>query len=114
RVAVFYLAVFAASSAVGAFLRFSEDRFRVLWRELGTRRLIDRYLARHAFFRLNITEEVDNPDQRVTDDVRTFTGMAEGIVVLSLSATLTSFAFLGVLWSITPWLVLAAFACAGL
>jgi putative ATP-binding cassette transporter len=109
-----YCGVFAASSVGGALLRFSEDRFRVVWREIGTTRLIERYLENHMFLRLIRVEEIDNPDQRMTDDVRTFTGMAEGVVALSANAAVTSFAFLGVLWSITPWLVVTAFVYAGI
>jgi len=108
-----YCGVFAASSVGGALLRFSEDRFRVVWREIGTMRLFERYLENHMFLRLIGIEEIDNPDQRMTDDVRTFTGMAEGVVALSANAAVTSFAFLGVLWSITPWLVVTAFLYAG-
>ncbi len=112
RLAFGYLGVFVVSSLSGAFLRFSEDRLRILWRELGTKRLLDRYFTARAYLRIARTEEVDNPDQRITDDTRTFTGMAESVIVLSANAALTSIAFLSVLWSITPWLMLAAFAYA--
>lgn len=110
-----YAGVFAVSAVVSAFNRYAEERLRLLWREWTTRRLMDRYLSNHAFYRLTEIAEVDNPDQRMTDDVKAFTQTALAFVLLMLGATITSISFLGVLWSITPWLVLAAitYAAAG-
>lgn len=108
-----YLGVFLASAAIAAFNRFAEERLRLLWREWTTRRLMDRYLSNDAYYRLSEDSEVDNPDQRMTDDVKMFTQTALAFIVLSLGAAITSVSFLGVLWSITPWLVLAALVYAG-
>src|SRR5258708_18511628 len=44
----------------------------------------------------------------MTDDVKAFTQTALAFFLLMLGATITSVSFLGVLWSITPWLVLVA------
>ncbi|WP_165074016.1 ABC transporter ATP-binding protein/permease [Paludisphaera rhizosphaerae] len=108
-----YLGVFLTSAVIAAFNRFSEERLRLLWREWTTRRLMDRYLSNDAYYRINEDAEVDNPDQRMTDDVKMFTQTALAFIVLSLGAAITSVSFLGVLWSITPWLVLAALVYAG-
>ena len=102
--------MFAVSAVISAFNRFAEERLRLLWREWTTRRLIDRYLTNHAFYRLTEIAEIDNPDQRMTDDVKAFTQTALAFFLLMLGATITSVSFLGVLWSITPWLVLVAVA----
>jgi putative ATP-binding cassette transporter len=106
--AALYAGVFAVSAVVSAFNRYAEERLRLLWREWTTRRLMDRYLTNHAFYRLTEITEIDNPDQRMTDDVKAFTQTALAFSLLMLGATITSVSFLGVLWSITPWLVLVA------
>lgn len=108
-----YVGVFLVSAVIAAFNRFAEERLRLLWREWTTRRLMDRYLSNDAYYRLSEDSGVDNPDQRMTDDVKMFTQTALAFIVLSLGATITSVSFLGVLWSITPWLVLAALLYAG-
>lgn len=108
-----YAGVFAVSAVISAFNRYAEERLRLLWREWTTRRLMDRYLTNHAFYRLTEIAEIDNPDQRMTDDVKAFTQTALAFFLLMLGATITSMSFLGVLWSITPWLVLAAVVYAG-
>ncbi len=105
---VLYAGVFVASSIVAAFYRFSEERLRLLWRAWLTGTLIDRYLSNNTFYRLQANEEVDNPDERITEDVKSYTQTTLAFFLLSLNAVITSVAFLGVLWSITPRLVLAA------
>ena len=48
---------------------------------------------------------MDNPDERITEDVKSYTQTTLAFFLLSLNAVITSLAFLGVLWSITPGLV---------
>ena len=111
---VLYGGVFIASSIVAAFYRFSEERLRLLWRTWLTGSLIDRYLSNNTFYRLQANEAVDNPDERITEDVKSYTQTTLAFFLLSLNALITSIAFLGVLWSITPGLVLAAIAYASI
>ena len=103
-----YAGVFAVSTVMSAFYRFSEERLRLLWRGWMTRRLIDRYMSDDAFYRLKARDEVDNPDERITEDVKSYAQTTLSFFLLSLNALVTSLAFLGVLWSITPWLVVVA------
>ena len=113
RYAFIYTGVFAVSTVMSAFYRFSEERLRLLWRAWMTRLLIDRYMARDAFYRLKARDEVDNPDERITEDVKSYTQTTLSFLLMSLNALITSLAFLGVLWSITPWLVVVAGLYAG-
>ena len=68
-----YAGVFVGSSIVAAFYRFSEERLRLLWRAWLTGTLIDRYLSNNTFYRLQANEEIDNPDERITEDVKSYT-----------------------------------------
>ena len=112
--AILYASVFVLSSIAGAFYRFSEERLRLLWRTWLTGALIDRYMKNKAFYRLQANDEIDNPDERITEDVKLYTTTTLSFFLLSLSAVITSVAFLSVLWSITPRLVVAAFLYAGM
>lgn len=112
--ALLYLSVFAASTVVAVYQRFTEQHLGLLWREWLTRHLSDRYLADHAYYRINERGEVDNPDQRLAEDVRTFTTTALSFVLILLNSAITLLAFAGILASITPWLLLAAVGYAAL
>jgi putative ATP-binding cassette transporter len=51
--ALAYLGVFAASTVVGGFQRYTELCLGLRWREWLTRHLIHRYLSDHAYCRIN-------------------------------------------------------------
>jgi len=68
RQAIAYLAVFGASTLVGAFYSFSEQRLGLLWREWLTRQLLGAYLHRRAYYRLSAAGVLTNPDERIAED----------------------------------------------
>ncbi|MGC1952156.1 MAG: SbmA/BacA-like family transporter [Gammaproteobacteria bacterium] len=107
-----YVAVFAALTVTAVIFRFAEDRLGLLWRDWMTRRLIDEYLEPPTYFRLGATGEIPNPDQRIAEDVRSFTDTTLSYVLMLLNGSLTAVAFSGVLWSISPLLFLVALAYA--
>lgn len=100
--------IFAAITVGESLSFFTEQCLGLLWREWLTRRLLDRYLADRVFHRLTGNQAIDNPDERITDDAKTFTTSSLSFIVLLLNSVLTIVAFFGVLWSISPWLVLTA------
>jgi putative ATP-binding cassette transporter len=108
KLALIYLAVFAASTAVGALQRFVELLLGLRWREWLTRDFIHRYLSHRAYYWLTSHADLDNPDQRISEDVRTFTTTTLSFLILVSQSIITALAFFGVLWSITPWLCLTA------
>jgi putative ATP-binding cassette transporter len=105
--ALVYLGVFGASAAVGAFAKFFELLLGLRWREWLTERFIRQYLTSQAYFRLGAKTDVDNPDERIQEDLKTFTTTALSFLVMLTNSVITIVAFIGVLWSITPWLVAA-------
>ncbi len=110
--AIRYLGVFAASTVVAVFAKFCEERLGLLWRGWLTGHLLDKYLAGRAYFRLMGRADIDNPDQRMSEDVKTFTTTTLSFLLMLLNATITAIAFSGVLWSITPLLLGVAIAYA--
>lgn len=108
RFALLYVSVFAASTVTGVSQQFVQDRLALSWRNRLTRHLIDRYLSGHTFDRINAKKDIDNPDQRIAEDVRTFTTTLLSFVVMMTNSALTTVAFAGVLWSISPLLLLTA------
>ena len=103
-----YIGVFALSTVVAVMTRYCEESLGVLWREWLTRRLIGAYLKDRAFYQLEETREVENPDQRIAEDVRTFTTTTLSFALMSLNAGITVLAFSGVLLSISPRLFVVA------
>ncbi len=105
---VLYLAVFAASTVTGVLYQFVQDRLALMWRDWLTQHMLERYLSGHTLERIGATPEIDNPDQRITEDVKLFTSTLLSFGVMILNAVMTTVAFAGVLWSITPALLITA------
>jgi len=82
----------------------------LLWREWLSSRLLGRYLTNRAYYILNPNdeshEEIDNPDQRISQDVASFTGTSLSVTVEIIAALLTFVSFVIVLWSISRNLAL--------
>jgi vitamin B12/bleomycin/antimicrobial peptide transport system ATP-binding/permease protein len=104
RSAFLYIGVFAASTLVAVMARFGEERLGILWRDNLTRRIVRRYMADGTYYRLNVSGEVANPDQRISEDVRTFTVTTLSFGLMALNSAFTVVAFSGVLWTISPLL----------
>ncbi|HEX5065183.1 MAG TPA: SbmA/BacA-like family transporter [Myxococcota bacterium] len=117
RFAVLYIAVFAGSTLVAVIQRFIEERLGLLWRTSLTGRLLKSYMQHPTYYqlsdRLRSNGEVDNPDQRIAEDVRAFTTTTLSFVLLILNGTITAVAFSGVLWQISRLLFVVAILYAG-
>ena len=110
-----YLGTFALAVPIGVFYRWVEERLALLWREWMAQHLVKRYFNNRAYFRLRGSEGVDNPDQRISEDVRNFTTSSLAFLLIVLNSLVTLIAFIGVLWMISGMLVviLIGYAVAG-
>jgi vitamin B12/bleomycin/antimicrobial peptide transport system ATP-binding/permease protein len=102
--ALLSMLVFGALTGAAVLLRFVEEQLALLWREWMTRKLLADYLAGGVYLRLRERGELGNPDQRIAEDARAFTGTTLSFVLIFLNAGLAIIAFSGVMWSISPLL----------
>ncbi|HWA74073.1 MAG TPA: ABC transporter ATP-binding protein/permease [Polyangiaceae bacterium] len=111
---VFGAALLAAVPLYG-FYFFVRDRLGIAWRSWLSEEFLGRYLANKAFYELTSNEGIDNPDQRIAEDINAFTKKSLVFLLEIVSATLQLLAFSGVLWSISRPLVfiLVAYAAIG-
>jgi len=86
---------------------FLRDRLGLDWRRWLTNRFIKRYFQNRAFYNINqFKTDIDNPDQRIAEDVRSFTQESLALVLVAVESVLSIIAFSGVLWGISRELVL--------
>ena len=100
-----YLGSFALAVPVGVYYRWVEERLALLWREWMAQHLVKRYFNNRAYFRLRNSPSVDNPDQRISEDVINFTTRSLSFLLIGLNSIVTLVAFIGVLWMISYSLV---------
>ncbi len=108
RMALIYVGVFAASTVVAVIYRFTEERLGLLWRDWGTRRSIMNYGNHRVYYRLKQKGDVDNPDQRISEDIRTYSITTLSFILMFLNGSFTVLAFSGVMWSISPRLFMVS------
>ena len=96
------LAVFAGSTIVAVLARFAEERLGLLWREFMTERCVAAYMASGTYYRLAMSGELANLDQRIAEDTRAFTATTLSFGLMAMNSAFTILAFSGVLWSISP------------
>lgn len=98
-----------------AFYYYMRDVFANQWRDWLTRRFLDGYLNGRKYYALGAVGDLDNPDQRIAEDINTFTGRSINFLLIFLGSLMQLVAFSAVLWSISHLLVgvLAVYAIAG-
>lgn len=97
------LVIYAPLLAGYTYLR---DRLSLQWRKWLTHRFVDNYFRDRAHYNLHISEtEIDNPDQRIAEDVRSFTQESLTFLLVLVESVLSVIAFSSVLWGISKPLV---------
>ncbi|MEW7851029.1 ABC transporter ATP-binding protein/permease [Massilia aurea] len=109
------LIVLAFAVPIYAFYYYMRDLFANQWRRWLTRSFLDGYLNGRKYYELGSNREIDNPDQRISEDVNTFTGRSIHFMLIFLGSVMQLVAFSAVLWSISHVLVgvLVAYALLG-
>ncbi|AFZ14248.1 ABC transporter domain-containing protein [Crinalium epipsammum PCC 9333] len=97
------LVIYAPLLAAYTYLR---DRLSLQWRRWLTHRFVDNYFSDRAYYNLHILDtEIDNPDQRIAEDVRSFTQESLTFLLVLVESVLSVIAFSSVLWGISKPLV---------
>jgi putative ATP-binding cassette transporter len=72
------------------------------WRSWLNDNFLQRWLADRAYYRLQLADRgVDNPDQRIADDLRIFVDMTLDLSIGLLSAVVTLVSFTVILWGLS-------------
>ncbi|HEY9747728.1 MAG TPA: ABC transporter ATP-binding protein/permease [Allocoleopsis sp.] len=111
-----FLVVLVLYAPLLAGYRYLRDRLSLQWRRWLTHRFLDHYFRDRAYYHLNTANsEIDNPDQRIAEDVRSFTQESLTFLSVMVESVLAVIAFSGVLWGISRPLVffLVLYALAG-
>lgn len=109
------LMVLAMAVPVYAIYYFMRDSFANRWRKWLTARFLDGYLDERRYYHLGTHPDIDNPDQRIAEDINTFTGRSINFLLILLGSLMQLVAFSAVLWGISKMLVafLAVYAIVG-
>ena len=110
-----YGGVFVVGTAIVVIYRYCQELLGVYWREWLTKNILQRYLDNRAYYQINADKQIDNPDQRISEDIRSFTRTSLTLLLSILDSVITLVSFIGVLWAISSSLslVLVGYALFG-
>jgi putative ATP-binding cassette transporter len=81
---------------------YLQQWLQIRWRAWMTRRYVDHWLAGSNHYRMQLVgDAVDNPDQRIADDIRLFAEKGIWIGIRVLSATVSFLSFVVILWGLS-------------
>ena len=106
---LYYLLGFAVITPVNALYRFVEERMALYWRRWLSHEILKDYYSQKAYYKVGFQEGIDNPDQRISEDVRNFTATCVSLFVIFTNAVLNLVLFIYILWSISYNLIYAVF-----
>ena len=110
-----YLWLLVIAVPVYSYYYYVRDKLSIEWRQWLTGKFLGRYFGNRAYYHLQRNLEIDNPDQRIGEDIASFTTQSLNFLLLFASATFEMVAFSKVLWDISHPLVyfLALYAAIG-
>jgi putative ATP-binding cassette transporter len=88
---------------------YTRQKLALLWREWLTKNYLNRYFKNRAYYQLDsnsLNPEVDNPDQRITQDIKSFTTVTLDFLLDILGSILDLLSFTAILYSISKVLTL--------
>jgi putative ATP-binding cassette transporter len=91
---------------VYALYYFVRDTLGLRWRRWLSFYFLGHYLEHRAYYKLNSMPGLDNPDQRIAEDINSLTSQSLYFSMIVLGSVIQLAAFTGVLWSISRLLVL--------
>jgi vitamin B12/bleomycin/antimicrobial peptide transport system ATP-binding/permease protein len=89
---------------IEVFYGYLRTRLALIWRRYLAEYLIAKYFGERRGLLIEEAHEIDNPEQRLTQDVDSFCNASLGLFISVLDALINVLTFITVLWVISPTL----------
>ena len=102
---VVYFCGFLVGIPIVAFYSWVRDYLGMHWRKWMTHRFLANYFANRNYYEIEADGSIDNPDQRIMEDIRSFTRTSLAFLLIILGSVMDLVSFTGILWSKSHLLV---------
>lgn len=115
KMLIYYLGATITGTPVFVLRNFSRERLALRWRGWMTSYYMDRYFKNRIYYNIQSQSLIDNPDQRIVDDVNNFTNTALEFALALFNAAIDLISFSGILYGIYPplFVVLIVYSLGG-
>ncbi|MEB3279183.1 MAG: ABC transporter ATP-binding protein/permease [Lyngbya sp.] len=96
-----YAGVFVLGIPIVALYAYTRDRLANFWRRWLTDKFLDNYFENRAYYKLESQRQIDNPDQRISEDIKAFTRISLVFLLILLNSIIDVISFSGILWTIS-------------
>lgn len=96
-----YAGVFAIATPFTVYYGYVRDLLGLRWREWMTDNFLNQYFNNRAYYEINSEADIDNPDQRIAEDIKNFTKTSLEYLLLILGSVIDVLAFTGILWALS-------------
>lgn len=107
--AYLFVAVYFGGFLVGipivAMYSYVQDYLGMRWREWLTGEFLANYFQNRSYYEVEARGQIDNPDQRIMEDIRSFTRTSLAFLLILLGSLMDLVSFSGILWSKSTLLV---------
>ena len=107
--AYLFVAVYFCGFLVGipivAMYGYVQDYLGMRWREWMTGEFLGNYFQNRSYYEIEAEGKIDNPDQRIMEDIRSFTKTSLLFLLILLGSIMDLVSFSGILWSKSALLV---------
>jgi putative ATP-binding cassette transporter len=100
-----YFCGFMAGIPIVAFYGYVQSYLGMRWREWLTGEFLKKYFTNRSYYEIESQAQIDNPDQRIMEDIRSFTRTSLGFLLIILGSLMDLVSFTGILWSKSVMLV---------
>lgn len=107
RFITLYAGLLVIGTPIVVMYGYLQDKLGLQWREWLTNHFLDKYFQNRAYYQINFNQKIDNPDQRIAEDIRSFTRTSLSFTLLILTSVITLISFTAVLLSISVSLSVA-------
>jgi putative ATP-binding cassette transporter len=102
-----YVGALVLGAPIVTLYKFQRERLAVHWREWMTDRTLQLYQDNRVYYAIERGREVDNPDQRISEDVKSFTSFSLQLFLSIVTSIIDLVSFSLILYSIYPQLFIA-------
>ncbi|KAF9674504.1 hypothetical protein SADUNF_Sadunf10G0134100 [Salix dunnii] len=112
---LYYLGAFAGGIPFFVLRDYAREILALRWRSWMTKFYMERYLKNQTFYKIQSQSIIDNPDQRIVDDLSSFTGTALSFSLTLFNAAVDLISFSNILYGIYPplFVVLLVYSIGG-
>ena len=100
-----YFCGFVIGIPIVAFYNYVQNYMGMRWREWMTGEFLDNYFRDRNYYEIEAGSRIDNPDQRIMEDIRSFTRTSLAFLLVILGSLMDLISFSGILWSKSVLLV---------